>query len=88
MRELMFFLVGLALGAVTGLMFAPKSGQQLRGDIQQRANEDIQKLQKTYDQKVQDLNQKVEQLQAQMKKEQQSGAEAVQDVTDSQTASA
>ena len=83
MREILFFLVGLALGAVAGLMLAPKSGQELRGDIQQRANVDMQKLQQSYEQGMAEMNKKLEQVQAQLKKNQEMGEELVQEVKSS-----
>ena len=80
MKEILFFLVGLALGAIGGLMLAPKSGQELRGDIQQRANVDMQKLQQSYEQGMAEMNKKLEQVQAQLKKSQESGEDIAQDI--------
>jgi gas vesicle protein len=38
---LMTFLVGLGIGAVAALLFAPKSGEELQADIVDKANEGI-----------------------------------------------
>ena len=83
MKEILFFLVGLALGAIGGLMLAPKSGQELRGDIQQRANVDMQKLQQSYEQGMAEMNKKLEQLQAQLKKNQELDEDLAQDIENS-----
>ena len=67
MKDILYFIAGVAIGSVLALFLAPKSGEELRGDIQTRANADLQRLQQSYEQKMQDLNQKIETLQAQMK---------------------
>ncbi len=59
MRDVLLFLVGLLMGAVLTAFLTPKSGTELRGDLAER-----------YELSIQDLNQKVEQLQAQLKKSQ------------------
>ena len=37
-------IVGVAIGGVLGLLFAPKSGEELRSDIKDRADEAIDRL--------------------------------------------
>jgi len=37
-------IVGVAIGGVLGLLFAPKSGEELRSDIKEKADEAIERL--------------------------------------------
>jgi gas vesicle protein len=85
MKELLYFVFGAAIGALAALLFAPKSGTELRGDIQQRANADLQKLQQTYEQSMAEMNKKMEQIQAQLKKNQQMGQELVEELKADET---
>ncbi len=57
MRDVLLFVVGLLMGAVLTAFLTPKSGTELRGDLAQK-----------YDLRMHELNQKIEQLQAQLKK--------------------
>ena len=45
MKELGFFLLGAAVGAVAALMLAPASGEELRAQIQTAAEKDFERLQ-------------------------------------------
>jgi gas vesicle protein len=80
MKGLAYFIVGALVGALAALMFAPKSGTELRGDLQQRANIDLQRLQQTYEQGMAEMNKKMEQIQVQLKKNQQMGEELVEEL--------
>jgi gas vesicle protein len=40
-RSILGFCVGMGLGAVLGLIFAPKSGEELRGDISEGAQQGL-----------------------------------------------
>ncbi len=44
------FLGGLAIGALTALLLAPTTGEELRGQIQVRADASSQQLKANYDQ--------------------------------------
>lgn len=59
MRDVLLFVVGLLTGAILAAFLTPKSGTELRSDLQQQ-----------YEYRLQDLTQRVEQLQAQLKKTQ------------------
>src|SRR5438477_717674 len=41
--KLTFFLVGAGIGAILALLFAPKSGEELRGDIADATRKGIEK---------------------------------------------
>jgi gas vesicle protein len=71
MKNLFYFLFGATVGALAALIMAPKSGEELRGDLQQRASSlDMQRLQKSYEQGLAEVNKRLEQVQVQLKKNQ------------------
>ncbi len=89
MKDILYFIVGATVGALVALMMAPKSGQELRGDIQQRANVDFQKVQQSYEQGLQEINQKMAQIQAQLKKNQEMSEDIIEELkTDDEAAPA
>jgi gas vesicle protein len=47
--KLTFFLIGFGLGAVVALLFAPKSGKELRSDIAESTRRGLEKASETYD---------------------------------------
>ena len=67
MKELVFFLLGVAVGAVAALMFAPSSGAELRAQIQSTAEKDLERLQVEWEKGLQKTNEKVDKLQADLK---------------------
>jgi gas vesicle protein len=56
MKDVTNFLVGMIVGAVVGavvaLFYAPKSGAELRADIQNQADSERQRLQALYEEKL------------------------------------
>ena len=80
MKGMLYFVFGAVIGALAALMFAPKSGTELRGDIQQRANIDLQRLQQSYEQGMAEMNKKMEQIQAQLKKNEKVSQELVEEL--------
>jgi gas vesicle protein len=48
-NKLTYFLIGFGLGAVVALLFAPKSGKELREDIAERTRRGIEKAGETYE---------------------------------------
>jgi len=68
MKDIFYFTLGVFVGAMAALFLAPKSGQELRGDLQQRTSMDLERLQRTYEQSLKDINSKLEQVQTQLKK--------------------
>ena len=67
MKELVFFLLGAAVGAVAALMFAPSSGTELRAQIQTTAEKDLEKLQAEWDKNMQKTNEQIAKMQAELK---------------------
>jgi len=67
MKELVFFLLGAAVGAVAALMFAPSSGTELRAQIQTTAEKDLEKLQAEWDKNMQNTNEQIAKMQAELK---------------------
>ncbi len=57
MKDVFLFVIGLLTGAILAAFITPKSGTELRGDIYHH-----------YENRLQDLNSKVEQLQTQLRK--------------------
>ena len=47
--KLAFFLVGFGIGAVVALLFAPKSGRELRNDIAESTRRGLDKASEAYD---------------------------------------
>ena len=67
MKEIVFFLLGAAVGAVVALMFAPASGKELRAEIQTTAEKDLNRLQADWQNGLQKTNEKLDKLQADLK---------------------
>ena len=67
MKEMVFFLLGAAVGAVVALMLAPKSGAELRAQIQTTAEKDRDRLQSEWQAGMQRTNEKLDKLQADLK---------------------
>ena len=67
MKELVFFVLGAAVGAVAALMFAPKSGAELRAQLQTATERDLERLQSEWEKGLQVTNEKVDKLQADLK---------------------
>lgn len=67
MKELGFFLLGAAVGAIAALMFAPSSGAELRSQIQTSAEKDLEKLQAEWEKGMQKTNEQLAQMQAELK---------------------
>jgi gas vesicle protein len=80
MKDILYFIFGVTVGALAALMLAPKSGEELRVDIQQRANSDLQKLQKSYEQGLAEVNKKLEQVQVQLKKNEEMGEGLIEEL--------
>jgi gas vesicle protein len=67
MKEIMYFLMGLAFGAVIGLMFAPKSGAELRADLQTTAERDLAKWQTEWQAAMVKTHERLDQMQVDLK---------------------
>jgi gas vesicle protein len=67
MREFAFFLLGAAFGAIAALLFAPSSGAELRSQVQTAAEENLERLQVEWEQGLKKTNEKLDNLQADLK---------------------
>jgi gas vesicle protein len=67
MKEIVFFLLGAAVGAVAALMFAPASGAELRAQIRTAAEEEAGRLQAEWQTGLQKTNEKLDKLQADLR---------------------
>jgi len=67
MKETVIFLLGAMVGAAVALMFAPASGSELRAQIQSSAERDLDRLQSEWHQSLHRTNQKLDELQADVK---------------------
>jgi gas vesicle protein len=78
MKEVVYFVLGAAVGAALALLFAPKSGAELRADLQATAEKDLSKLQADWQATMAKTNQQLDQMQADLKQalEQGKGKEA------------
>ena len=64
----LLFVFGAAIGAVVGLLVAPKSGKELRADLQATAEKDLSKLQAEWQAAMAKTNERLDQIQADLKK--------------------
>ena len=67
MKEIVYFVLGAAVGAIVALLFAPKSGVELRADIQATAEKDFSKLQADWQATMAKTNERLDQMQAELK---------------------
>lgn len=67
MKEIMYFLLGAAVGATLALLFAPESGKELRANIQATAEKDAAKLQAEWQAAMAKTNEQLDQMQAELK---------------------
>ena len=63
MKEIVYFVLGAAVGATFALLFAPKSGAELRADLQATAEKDLSRLQAA----MAKTNERLDQMQADLK---------------------
>jgi gas vesicle protein len=66
-KEIMYFLLGAAVGATLALLFAPESGKELRANIQATAEKDAAKLQAEWQAAMAKTNEQLDQMQAELK---------------------
>jgi gas vesicle protein len=63
MKEIMYFVFGVAIGVVVGLLVAPKSGKELRADLQATAEKDLSKLQGEWQAAMSKTNERLDKIQ-------------------------
>ena len=68
MKEMIYFLLGAAVGAIFALLFAPQSGQELRANIQTTAEKDWGKLQAEWQTGMKKTQERLDQMQSDLKK--------------------
>ena len=67
MKEIAYLMLGAAIGATLALLFAPKSGAELRADLQLTAQEDKAKMQAQWQATMDKTDQKLSQVDAELK---------------------
>jgi len=67
MKEIVYFVLGVAVGATFALLFAPKSGAELRADLQATAEKDLSRLQADWQAAMAKTNERLDQVQADLK---------------------
>ena len=67
MKDIFYLLLGAALGAIFALLFAPQSGEELRSKIQTTAEQDWQKMQAEWQAGMEKTQQRLDQMQAELK---------------------
>ena len=74
MKEIVYFVLGAAIGATVALLFAPKSGAELRADLQATAEKDKARLQADWQDAMAKTHERLDQIQADLKKAPGAGA--------------
>ena len=74
MKEIVYFVMGAAVGAIVALLFAPKSGAELRADLQATAEKDKARLQEDWQAAMAKTNEQVDKLKAELKAAQETKA--------------
>lgn len=69
MKEIVYFMLGVAVGSLVALLFAPESGQELRAKIQSASKQEYQKAQTEWQGEVAKIHQRLDQLQAKTQKD-------------------
>ncbi len=64
MKEIVYFMLGVAVGSLVALLFAPESGQELRAKIQSTAEQDYYKAQAEWQKEAAKIHERLDQLQA------------------------
>jgi len=67
MKDIFYFLLGAAVGAIFALLFAPQSGEELRTKIQTTAEQDWQKMQAEWQAGLEKTHHRLDQMQAELK---------------------
>jgi len=67
MKDIFYLLLGASLGAIFALLFAPQSGEELRSKIQTTAEKDWQKMQAEWQAGMEKTQQRLDQMQVELK---------------------
>lgn len=68
MRDIFYFILGAAVGAIFALLFAPQSGEELRTKLQDTAEKDWQKAQAEWQADQDKIHQRLDQIQQALQK--------------------
>jgi gas vesicle protein len=60
MGNLFSFLTGIIVGVAVGLLYAPKSGEELRAEIKAEAEVELQKLEVEWNRRMKEVNESIE----------------------------
>ncbi len=63
MNNVLSFFIGTIFGAAVALLYAPQSGEELRGRIREEAQVERQRLQAQYEKSVQEMHDRIEKVQ-------------------------
>ncbi len=63
MKSMFAFIVGIAVGAIAALLYAPQSGEELRARIREEAELERQRLQAQYERGLTELNTRMDKVQ-------------------------
>ncbi|HEY53616.1 MAG TPA: YtxH domain-containing protein [Caldilineae bacterium] len=66
MKNLFTLLVGMLIGVIVALLFAPERGEDLRMQLHERAGVDMQRLQRTWQQEMEQMSTQVAKMQGQV----------------------
>lgn len=69
MKDIFYFILGAAVGAIFALLFAPQSGEELRMKIQDTAEKDWQKVQAEWQADQEKIHQRLDQIQQALQKQ-------------------
>ena len=64
MKEIVYFMLGVAVGSLVALLFAPESGKELRAQIQNTAEQDFQKAKDEWQKEKAIIHDRIDQIQA------------------------
>ena len=67
-KDIFIFLLGMVVGAIFGLLFAPESGKDLRANLQSTAEKDLAKLQEGWQVEAEKIHTRLDQLQTERKR--------------------
>lgn len=65
MKNLFTLLVGVLIGAIVALLFAPERGEDLRMQLHERAGADMQRLQRNWQQDMEQMSAQMARMQSQ-----------------------
>ncbi|MCP4168073.1 MAG: YtxH domain-containing protein [Chloroflexi bacterium] len=77
MKNLFAFVAGISLGAVAAMLLAPETGEELRKQLQDQAARNKSALQDAWQRDLQELNERISNMQATMQEDMNSVSDTV-----------